>query len=142
VTGARKSLLCLRCILSRVGYVTRLITSRCQGCSEYLLCFAFTIIQSIIQLLLSSYNPVFQLLFNYVCRRICSTVSGRGWISTDCSSSTLGFYNLGHCYAMDLLFIRRFEQFVPFRLLGNAFVAPGNGPLLLRCLWERSMYSL
>jgi hypothetical protein len=35
---------------------------------------------------------------------------------------------------MDLLFIRRFEQFVPFHLLGNAFVALGNGPLLLRCL--------
>jgi hypothetical protein len=30
-------------ILSRAGCVTRLITLRCQGCSEYLLCFAFTI---------------------------------------------------------------------------------------------------
>jgi hypothetical protein len=30
-------------ILSRVGCVTRLITSRCQGCSDYLLGFASTI---------------------------------------------------------------------------------------------------
>jgi hypothetical protein len=28
-------------IVSRVGYVTRLITSRCQGCSDYLLCIHF-----------------------------------------------------------------------------------------------------
>jgi hypothetical protein len=33
-------------ILSRVGCVTRQITSRCQGCSEYLLRFASTLIQS------------------------------------------------------------------------------------------------
>jgi hypothetical protein len=28
-------------VLSRVGYVTRLITSRCQGCSDCLLCIHF-----------------------------------------------------------------------------------------------------
>jgi hypothetical protein len=58
-------------------------------------------------------------------------------------SSKLGFYNLGHCYAMDLLFIRPFEQFVPFHLLGNAFVAPRQrSTVIALSLWERSMYSL
>jgi hypothetical protein len=38
------AVVCILCyMLSRVGYVTRQITSRRQDCSEYLLCFASTL---------------------------------------------------------------------------------------------------
>jgi hypothetical protein len=59
-------------ILSRVLCVTRLITSRCRGCSWYLLLACYYTL----------YNSVSQLLFNYLRRSIDSTVSDRGWIST------------------------------------------------------------
>jgi hypothetical protein len=47
-------LACNTNILSRVGYVTRLITSRYQGCSDYLFCIHFY----------TPYNSVSRLLFN------------------------------------------------------------------------------
>jgi hypothetical protein len=138
-----------RILLSRVGYVTRRITSRRQGYSESLLDFACTIMHfTIIPLMLcvllswltSSVGESIQLSLAVAGSRLLSSAvdailtCSAARLRLTRSSSKLGFYNLGHCYAMDLLFIRRFEKFDPFHLLGNAFVAPGNGPLLLRCL--------
>jgi hypothetical protein len=42
-------------ILSRVGCVTRLITSRCQGCSDYLLCIHSYTLYSYYRLLYHNY---------------------------------------------------------------------------------------
>jgi hypothetical protein len=97
-------------ILSRVGYVTWLITSRRQGCSDYLLYFASTHTQFTISQLLSILcNPVSQLLFNYISANAGLQLSSVATIPRllslavnarlTRSLSKLGFYNLGHCYA-------------------------------------------
>jgi hypothetical protein len=115
----------------------RLITSCCQGCSNYLLDFASSIMHfTIIPLMLcvlpswltSSVGESIQLslamagsrCFSSAINARLSCLAARLWLT--CALSKLGFDNLGHCYAMDLLFIRCFEHFVPFHLLGNAFV--------------------
>jgi hypothetical protein len=127
-------------LLSRVGYVTRLITSLCQGCSDHLLDFAstimhFTIIPLVLCVLLSW-------LTSSGGESIQRSLAVAGSRLTR-SSSKLGFYNFGHCYAMDLLFIRRFEQIRSLSSPRKRVCCPRQRPTLIALsLWERSMYSL